>query len=145
MSVELTKEIRRAVDTGEVLFGHRAAEKSILKGKGQIVIVSKNCPQTIMEKVRHYSETAGIPFLEAEQSALELGSVCGKPFLVSTLLVVDTGKSKVLDAMQQAVPKTKKASKKRKPVAKKTRKKTASKAVKPKKSASRKAAKRRSR
>ncbi len=128
MNVDVPKEIRRAVDTGVVAFGFRSAEKNILKGKGEIVIISRNCPQRLSERIRHVSQIAGIPFFEFEGSALELGSICGKPFLVSTLLVLEKGKSKVLD-LSGMTAKThgQKPKKKRKPVAKKSSKKAAKK------------------
>lgn len=131
MNVDAPKEIRRAVDTGVVAFGFRSAEKNILKGKGEIVIISRNCPPRLSERIRHISQMAGIPFFEFEGSALELGSICGKPFLVSALLVLEKGKSKVLDLSGMAA-KThgQKTKKKRKPVAKKASKKTAKKAGK---------------
>ncbi len=128
MNVDVPKEIRRAVDTGVVAFGFRSAEKNILKGKGEIVIISGNCPQRLSERIRHVSQIAGIPFFEFEGSALELGSICGKPFLVSTLLVLEKGKSKVLDLSGMAA-KThgQKPKKKRKPVAKKKQQKSSKK------------------
>jgi large subunit ribosomal protein L30e len=120
MNVDVQKEIRRAVDTGTVAFGFRGAEKNILKGKGEIVIISRNCPRRLSERIRHISQIARIPFFEFDGSALELGSICGKPFLVSALLVLEKGKSKVLDLTGLASKKTaQKTAKKRKPVARK--------------------------
>jgi large subunit ribosomal protein L30e len=121
MSMDIPKEIRRAVDTGTVSFGYRNAEKNILKGKGEIVIISRNCPQRLSERIRHYSQIAGIPFFEFEGSALELGSICGKPFMVSTLLVLDKGKSKVLDLSSMTIqPRASgKPTKRKKPVSRK--------------------------
>ena len=40
--VEAGKELRRAVDTGKVIFGKRGTEKSILKGDCKLVIISGN-------------------------------------------------------------------------------------------------------
>lgn len=124
MALDIPKEIRRAVDTGSVVFGYRSAEKNILKGKGEIVIISRNCPPRLVEKIRQVSQVAEIPFFEFEGTGLELGSICGKPFLVSALLVLDKGKSKVLELSKAlAKPKAAKQQKKRKPVTKKPSKK----------------------
>ncbi|MBU0636584.1 50S ribosomal protein L30e [Candidatus Micrarchaeota archaeon] len=123
MTIDTAKEIRRAVDTGKVVFGFRQTEKNVLKGKGQIVIVSRNCPQRLSEKIQYLSQIAGIPFFELERNALYLGSICGKPFLVSSLLVLDKGKSKVLEIPKDTPPGSKRTQKKRKPITKKTSKK----------------------
>lgn len=130
MNIDVSKEIRRAVDTGKVMFGYRSAEKSILKGKGEIVIISKNCPKRLSERIRQVSQTGKIPLFEFDGTGLELGSICGKPFLISTILVLDTGKSKVLEIQTAAKPKAAKAQKKRKPVAKKTPSKPSKKTAK---------------
>lgn len=131
---DTTTEIRRAVDTGDVLFGVRETEKSLLKGKGELIIISRNCPIRTAEKLRHYSSVFAIPFFEFSGSALELGSVCGKPFVVSTLLVLNPGKSKVTTIMEQPKPtnaKTKAKTTTKKPhkeITKKTAKKPVAKA-----------------
>jgi hypothetical protein len=61
-------------------------------------------------KAAYWSKMFGIPVFEFPGKGLELGSVCGKPFSIATLLVLDAGKSKVLDlATAQPKPKKKQA------------------------------------
>jgi large subunit ribosomal protein L30e len=95
--IDANKQIRWAVDSGKVSFGKKSAEKSLLKGEGQLVIISANAPQQEAERVRALSKIAGIPIYSFKGNGIELGSVCGKPFVVSTMLVMDAGKSKVLE------------------------------------------------
>lgn len=97
MAIDVNKEIRRAVDTGKVIFGNRASEKSILKGKAQLVIISSNAPVILKERIKQVSAASKIPFYESGESGLALGAICGKPFVVSTMVVEGSGKSKVLD------------------------------------------------
>ena len=96
MAVDLNKEIRRAVDTGKVVFGSKESEKSILKGDGELIILSGKVPRLSKEKLVAQSNAAGIPVLEFGGSAADLGSVCGKPFAVLAMVVLDAGKSKLL-------------------------------------------------
>lgn len=95
--VEARKELRRAVDTGKVLFGKRGVEKSILKGDCKLVIISNNAEKYAKERVEQLCKTAGTPFFEFDATGIDIGSYCGKPFVVSFAGIEDAGKSKVLE------------------------------------------------
>lgn len=100
-------EIRRAVDTGKVLFGTRESEYSLKMGEGQILILPQNTPVLNVEMLTHVASLSNIPVYRFNGTALELGSVCGKPFVISSLLVLDQGKSKaseLTNAPQAAAP-----------------------------------------
>jgi large subunit ribosomal protein L30e len=109
-TIETSKEIRRAVDTGKIQFGYNSTERNVLKGNGKLVILSANAPTKMSEKSRHIAKVSEIPVFDFNGTSKELGSVCGKPFVVSIMLVQDEGKSKVLDIIQE----TKKVTGKRK-------------------------------
>ncbi|MCX6798886.1 MAG: 50S ribosomal protein L30e [Candidatus Diapherotrites archaeon] len=98
---EVGKELRRAVDSGKVLFGLREARKSILKGTAQLVIVSANAKKGESETVRQLCGTSSAPFYQFNATGLQLGSLCGKPFVVSFATVEKAGKSKLLEAAAQ--------------------------------------------
>jgi large subunit ribosomal protein L30e len=97
MSVDANKEIRRAVDTGKVAFGTRECHKKLLAGEGEMVIVSKNMPANEKETLKQIANVESKKFYEYNETGLVLGSVCGKPFVVSAMLILDGGKSKVLE------------------------------------------------
>lgn len=102
---EAGKEIRRAVDTGKVLFGSKESLYSLKHGDGLLLVVTKNAPVLDLEEMAHIATLANVPVYKFAGNGLELGSVCGKPYVISTLLVTDEGKSKVLqlgDAAAQA-------------------------------------------
>jgi large subunit ribosomal protein L30e len=118
-SAEAGKEIRRAVDTGKVLFGVKETLYSIRNGEGLLLVLARNTPLLTTENVLHLAQLSEIPVYSFSGSGLELGSVCGKPFVVSTLLVMDAGKSKVMELSkpQTAAEPTKKTTRGRKKVA----------------------------
>lgn len=95
-TVDANREIRRAVDTGKVFFGQRECEKSILKGEGQLVIIGSNTPANVRGKLELQANVSAIPVYGFSGTAAELGAVCGKPFVVSVMVIRDAGKSKVL-------------------------------------------------
>ena len=87
--MDVDRSIRVAVDTGDVTLGSEKSIQSLKLGKGQLVIVAANTPKDIVEDVEYY-----------EGSSVELGSVCGKPFTVATLIVNDPGDSTILDDLR---------------------------------------------
>lgn len=94
---DASREIRRAVDTGKVIFGTKNSEKSLKNGSGKLIIIAKNTPKLVKEKLVSMAEMGETPHYVFEGPGLELGSVCGKPFTISTMVVLDKGKSKVLE------------------------------------------------
>lgn len=100
-TAEAGKEIRRAVDTGNVLFGARESAYALKHGEGQLMVLAKNTPKLVLENLTHIAALAEIPIYTYAGTGLELGSVCGKPYVISTLLVLDEGKSKVTTLASQ--------------------------------------------
>lgn len=103
--VDANTEIRRAVDTGKVVFGQKQCQKELLKGNGQLIIFSKNIPIIEKEKLLYLAQVEEKKTFDFEQDGLTLGSICGKPFVISTLMVINKGKSKVLELVEKEVVK----------------------------------------
>lgn len=100
--MDLNKAIRIAVDSGKVVLGSDRSVKMALNGGGaKLVIVSENCPEMVKGDLKHYCKLASIPVVEFEGSSVELGTVCGKPFPVSALSVLEAGNSGILDAVRK--------------------------------------------
>lgn len=93
--VDAAREIRRAVDTGKVIFGSKVSLKNVLLSKGKLLVIASNTPKEQLENMKHISNVSGIPIYEYEGTGLELGRICGKPFVITSLLVLEQGKSKV--------------------------------------------------
>ncbi|MFH1588171.1 MAG: 50S ribosomal protein L30e [Candidatus Diapherotrites archaeon] len=95
--MDANKEIRRAVDTGKIVFGFQETEKNSVQGKAQLIILTNNLEKAKKEKLIEYGKLAKIPCIEFNGNSKELGSVCGKPFIVSVMGILDKGKSNVLE------------------------------------------------
>ena len=98
--MDVDRGIRVAVDTGDVTLGSEKSIKSLKLGKGQLVVVAANSPKEILEDVEYYAKLSDIPFYTYEGSSVELGSVCGKPFTVATLMINDPGDSTILEDLR---------------------------------------------
>jgi len=98
--VDVGKAIRLAVDTGKVKFGSRKAVKAALNGEAKLIVVAGNCPANVQGDIDYYSKLSNIATLKFSGTSVELGSVCGKPFPVSALIVLDAGTSNIMEALK---------------------------------------------
>lgn len=96
MEMDANKEIRRAVDTGKTLFGSSEGKKSLLKGEAKLLIVAGNIDESVRDTILPLARAGKIPVYAFAENSLKLGSLCGKPFPISVISVIDEGKSKVL-------------------------------------------------
>ena len=58
-----------------------------------MVVLASNCPD-IKEEVQE----TNVPVLEYEGTSVELGPVCGKPFTIAAMAILDAGESDILAA-----------------------------------------------
>ena len=100
MAIETNKEIRRAVDTGKVAFGTKQCQKELLKGNGEMIIVCSNLPANEKEKLKHITELENKKFYEFDKNGIVFGRICGKPFVISSLIILDKGKSNVMELVK---------------------------------------------
>ena len=95
--MDIERGIRVAVDTGKVILGSKKSIQAIKLGNGELVVLAANAPKTLKEDVEVYSKLSEIPVHVFDGSSVELGSVCGKPFTVSVLVVQEPGDSNILE------------------------------------------------
>ncbi len=93
---DINKAIATTVKTGKVIFGADNAVKSVKMGRAKLVLLAANCPENIREDVEYYSKLSAIPVIIYNGTSIDLGAVCGKPFIVSALTVRDPGDSDIL-------------------------------------------------
>ena len=89
--IDIGRALKSAIATGEVVFGVDQTEKAVKAGKAQLVIVARNCPSATLT-----SGDIGVKVFTYDGNNMELGAICGKPFSVSALAVIDKGTSNIL-------------------------------------------------
>ncbi|MFQ6074431.1 MAG: 50S ribosomal protein L30e, partial [Candidatus Bathyarchaeia archaeon] len=94
--IDIDKAIATTVKTGKVLFGASNALKSVKTGRAKLIILAANCPKRVREDIGFYSKLSAIPVIIYNGTSIDLGAACGKPFMVSTLIVRDPGDSDIL-------------------------------------------------
>lgn len=98
--MDVAKAIRLAVDTGKVRFGSRDAVKAALNGEAKLIIIAGNCPGSTKGDIEYFSKLSKIRTYSFGGTSLELGSLCGKPFPVAAMSVIDAGNSNLLEAIK---------------------------------------------
>jgi len=94
--IDVDKAIGTAVKTGKVLLGVKKAMESVKLGRAKLVVVASNCPKNVMEDINYYGRLSGVPVVIYKGTSIDLGAVCGKPFVVSALTVREPGDSDIL-------------------------------------------------
>ena len=88
--IDLGKALKAAISTGKVEFGTSQTEKAIRDKSAQLVIVSENCPSTFI------TENKDVKVRVFKGNNMELGAVCGVPYSVAALAIIDKGTSNIL-------------------------------------------------
>ena len=98
--MDINRAIRVAVDTGNVVLGTKQTTKLVKHGEGNLIILAGNCAKDVMNDIVYYAGLSNIPIYKHGSTSLELGAICGKPFPVSALVVIEPGNSTILNVTQ---------------------------------------------
>lgn len=90
--MDINREIRVAVNTGETVFGVKEAKKRKESEEAKLFIVSRNCPEQKFEGDEH----RGTDIYHYDGTNHELGSAAGKPFSISVITILEEGESNIL-------------------------------------------------
>ncbi|AKB50297.1 LSU ribosomal protein L30e [Methanosarcina barkeri str. Wiesmoor] len=94
MKINVDKSLIKAVKTGKVIVGANRTMDAAADGSAKMVVLASNCPEEIKTKVQE----TNVPVLEYEGTSVELGPVCGKPFTIAAMAILDVGESDILAA-----------------------------------------------
>jgi large subunit ribosomal protein L30e len=100
--IDVDKAIATTVKTGKVTFGANNAVKSAKMGRGKLILLASNCPRNVVDDVTHYAKLSGVPLVIYKGSSLDLGLICGRPFMISALTVREPGDSDILKLTEKA-------------------------------------------
>tara|TARA_B100001094_G_scaffold330867_1_gene397264 strand:+ start:1580 stop:1879 length:300 start_codon:yes stop_codon:yes gene_type:complete len=92
--MDISRQLKIANTTGELLFGQRQAIDACAKGDAKCIILAANCPQEYIDDL-----SAKHPEVTIHRTMMvnrDLGVASGKPFSVSTITVINAGESDLL-------------------------------------------------
>jgi len=96
--MDIAREIRKAMDTGKVILGTNKSLKALKNGDAKLIIYSSNCESESRDDLDYYSKLGNVPTVEYRGTGVDLGMVCGKPFVVSMIAILSPGDSMILSA-----------------------------------------------
>ncbi|MCX8194604.1 MAG: 50S ribosomal protein L30e [Candidatus Micrarchaeota archaeon] len=92
----LARAIRQCVDSGRVEFGANSSLKRALIGAAKLFVLASNCPREVAQDIQRFAKLSGVPVIVFEGSAVELGTIAGRPHPVAVLSVLDAGTSEIM-------------------------------------------------
>ncbi|MBS1266953.1 MAG: 50S ribosomal protein L30e [Candidatus Woesearchaeota archaeon] len=84
----MTKQVKKNLKTGKLVFGKNKTLKMIRSGKAAKVFLASNCDKQAMENIKHYCSFDNIPIEILDVPNSELGVVCKKQFSISVLCLL---------------------------------------------------------
>jgi len=92
MKINVDKSLIKAMKTGTVILGTNRTIDAAVDGSAKLVVLASNCP----ENVKKTLQSTNVPILEYSGTNVELGPVCGKPFTIAAMAILDAGESDIL-------------------------------------------------
>jgi large subunit ribosomal protein L30e len=94
---DITNDIRLAVDSGKTAVGINSVLDSVKNNTAKLIVVASKNKESAVQDMERIAKISGIKVIVFDGTSLDLGAVCGKPFSVSTLAVIEQGNSKILE------------------------------------------------
>ncbi len=94
--IDFNRQINIAIKTGKMEFGCRSASVAAKLGKAKLIILASNCPEKYKSEILSDAKGSGVPTHIHNGTSRNLGSVCGKPFIVAAITVREPGDSEIL-------------------------------------------------
>lgn len=94
--IDVNKQIQIAVKTGKVALGIKDALEAAKFAKAKLLIIASNCPEVEKRDILHYAKVSTVPVHTYPGTSLDLGSACGKQFVVAALTIREPGDSEIL-------------------------------------------------
>ncbi len=88
--IDISRALKAAITTGKVEFGVDQTLRAVKDGKAQMVVLARNCP------CKDLTGGLNVKVHVFSGNNMELGALCGKPFSVSALVILDKGSSNIL-------------------------------------------------
>ncbi|MEM0201246.1 MAG: 50S ribosomal protein L30e, partial [Candidatus Micrarchaeaceae archaeon] len=83
--------------TGKYTIGNREVIKSITESKSKTIVLASKGKKEIVDDILHICKVAKIRVILYNGNSLELGTLCGKPYSVNVLSILEPGNSNILN------------------------------------------------
>ena len=83
------KELLDALKDGKAVFGYNTVTSKLRLELPKKIILANDCPAVERQTIEYYSKIAEVPVEILDESVVELGSICGKPYKISTIAILN--------------------------------------------------------
>jgi len=97
MSLSIERELKNLMKTGKYVLGANSTIRAVASGRAKMIIIAENAPPEFRERALYYTKLGNIPVYVFKGTSQDLGVICGKPFKISMLAVIDEGESRILN------------------------------------------------
>ncbi len=98
---DLKTKINNVMKTGKSVIGVNQVVETLLTNNPKLIILSSNCPDNKKEDIIYYSKLVQVLVKSVKEDGIELGSICGKPFPVSAIGILDEGDSDIFSSFKK--------------------------------------------
>jgi large subunit ribosomal protein L30e len=88
--MNIERNLKIAITTGSVLFGTKEAEKAVKNKTAKMIVMADNYSNEFL------TNQNAVKSLQFPGDNVALGALCGKPFSVSVVTIIDPGESNVI-------------------------------------------------
>ncbi len=97
--VDVNKILKDTFKKATVKVGEKQTKSAINKGDAKIIVISNNCVYT--DEINTLVKENKIPLFKFEGTGVELGSACGKKFVVSSFAVIDEKDTNIMQLVKK--------------------------------------------
>lgn len=94
---DLNNDVRLAVDTGKVSVGHRDVLRAINRNLAKAIVIPSEGRKAMLDDINHMCRISGIRIITFKGGSMDLGAICGKPYSINSLAIIDQGNSNILN------------------------------------------------
>jgi len=98
--MDVAKQLKMTVKTGKVSFGCAEALKAAKGGRGKLIVLASNCPESARSAILHSAKLSELPVYIYAGSSADMRTVCEKPFLVAAVTIREPGDSEILKVVE---------------------------------------------
>lgn len=98
---DFARELQMVLKTGSIAIGTKKAIKLAKLGKTKLIVLAKNAPPEVKKDIMYYARLAKIPVYVFPGTNMDLGAICGKPFSIAALAIIDPGQSSIIDLIKE--------------------------------------------
>ncbi len=99
--MDVKRQLKIAVTTGEVSVGCSQTLKALKTGKAKLIVLSSKYPERLGGEILNIVKNFKVPIYMFDGDGRQLGATAGKPFPVSALAIRSPGESEILNLVER--------------------------------------------